>query len=160
MGKIILSNKLMHYIAKAEEIIEKMAFKQLIRERRIKKIPQIKVKDCVEEVDRIIFVVEKGQLGLVLGRRANNLEVLKKEFKKDIKIIEYDRDPAKFVENIFKPYKVEGISIDHQSSGKIIAQVSASPEEKGKIIGKSGRNIRSANLIAPRHTEVSEVRVV
>jgi N utilization substance protein A len=160
MGKIILSNKLMHYIAKAEEIVERMAFKQLIRERRIKKIPKVKVKDCVEEEDRIIFVVEKGQLGLVLGKRANNLEALKKEFKKDIKIIEYDQDPAKFVENIFKPYKIEGISIDYQPGGKIIAQVLASPEEKGKLIGKSGRNVRSANLIASRHTEVNEVRVI
>jgi hypothetical protein len=43
MEKIILSNKLMHYIAKAGEIVEKMALKQSIRERRIKKIPQVKL---------------------------------------------------------------------------------------------------------------------
>jgi len=160
MGKIILSSKLMHYIAKTEEIIEKIAFRQIIKERKMKKVPQVNLRDCVEEENRIIFVVEKGQLGLVLGKKANNLDVLKKEFKKDIKIIEYDQDPAKFVENIFKPYKIKEISIDHQSSGKVVAQISAPPEEKGKIIGKSGRNIKSANLIASRHSEVNEVKIV
>ena len=82
MGKIILSSKLMHYIAKAEEIIEKIAFRQIIKERKMKKVPQVNLRDCVEEGDRIIFVVEKGQLGLVLGKKANNLNVLKKGIQK------------------------------------------------------------------------------
>jgi N utilization substance protein A len=160
MGEIVLSSKLMYYIAKAEEIIDRLTLKQMVRSKKLKKSPHVKVLDCVDEDDRIILVVGNGQLGMAIGKQACNLATLKKEFKKDIKIVEFDENPEKFVENIFKPYKIEGIKIDHYPNGKTVAEVTASPQEKGRIIGRSGRNIKSANEIATRHTNLSEVRVL
>ena len=41
--------------------------------------------DCLNIDDRIIFIVQKGQLGAALGMKAKNLERLRGLFKKNIK---------------------------------------------------------------------------
>ncbi|HDM25280.1 MAG TPA: NusA-like transcription termination signal-binding factor, partial [Thermoplasmatales archaeon] len=46
--------------------------------------------DCLDAEDRVVFVVEKGQLGLAIGNNARNIERLKKVFNKNVKFVEYD----------------------------------------------------------------------
>ena len=38
------------------------------------------IRDCVVEDDRVVFVVEKGQLGIAIGSKAKNLEKLRISF--------------------------------------------------------------------------------
>ena len=70
------------------------------------------IKDCVVEDDRIIFVVEKGNMGVAIGIKAKNLEKLRTLFKKSVKFVEIDEDKKKFIENLCKPYDVKSIEIE------------------------------------------------
>ena len=67
--------------------------------------------DCLNLEDRVIFIVQKGQLGAAIGTKAKNLERLRSLFKKTIKFVEFDEDKEKFIINLFKPYKVNNITL-------------------------------------------------
>src|SRR5512136_781123 len=70
------------------------------------------IRDCVVEEDRVVFVVEKGQLGIAIGSKAKNLEKLRSLFKKSVKFVEFDNDKARFVSNLCKPYEVTKVSLE------------------------------------------------
>jgi len=115
--------------------------------------------DCVVEEDRVIFVVEKGQLGIAIGSKAKNLEKLRTLFKKTVKFIEFDSDKERFIQNLCKPYKVTNLSLDEDSNGGIIARVTTEHKDKSKLIGKGGRNITLIRNLAQRHHNIRDVQI-
>ena len=94
MTEITLSNETVQYINMAS------------------KYSKAHIMDCMVEEDRIIFVVEKGQLGIAIGVKAKNLERLRTLFKKNVKFVEFDNDKKKFIYNLCKPYKINNVIID------------------------------------------------
>ncbi len=114
---------------------------------------QAKIVDCIGN-DLIAFIVEKGELGKAIGKNARNLEALQKIFKKRVKFVEYDKNKERFVKNLFKPYKLEKVVMDEGT-----AKVTINQNDKGKAIGKNGRNIKIIRKIAKRHHGI-EVKVI
>jgi len=104
------------------------------------------VKDCLELEDKIVFIVTKGQLGLAIGKNSVNLKKLKFVLKKNIDIIEYSDDIVGFIKNIFHNYRIIDVVIENNNATVIVE-----PKDKGKAIGKNGRNLRTAREIAHRH---------
>ena len=134
-----------------------------------------RIKDAVDEGERIVFITEKGHLGQALGKEAKNLQMMRDLLKKDVKFVEWDEDKQIFIRNLFKPFDVASIRMETLSvavpgemdaSGqpvtkiKIRAIVEVEAKDKGKAIGKGGRNISSIRHIAKRHQEIDEVQVV
>ena len=116
------------------------------------------IKDCLVESERIIFVVEKGQLGIAIGSKAKNLEKLRQLFKKNIKFIEFDTNPERFIKNLCKPYTITQINIDGDTTQQIV-KITVNPREKSKLIGKDGRNINMIRKLAQRHHPIKDVQV-
>ncbi|MBW3581500.1 MAG: NusA-like transcription termination signal-binding factor [Euryarchaeota archaeon] len=163
MGEVTLSMEAMQIIATAEDVILKEARKQILKGKDAgEKAPvgqlKINIMDLVEEEDKITFLVGKGQLGLALGKGARNLEALKKVFGKEVKVVEYDDDLERFVRNLFKPHTIETISVESEEDG-IFVRCVVKPEDKGKAIGKAGRNINVVRTLARRHHNISELKV-
>jgi N utilization substance protein A len=104
-----------------------------------------KIKDCITG-EQIIFIVEKGELGKAIGKGARNIGALSKIFNKKVKFVEYDDDDESFVRNLFKPYKVKKVRINEN-----MAEIEIEQSDKGKAIGKNGRNIKMARKIARRY---------
>jgi transcription termination/antitermination protein NusA len=134
-----------------------------------------RIKDAVDEGERIVFITEKGHLGQALGKEAKNLQMMRDLLKKDVKFVEWDDDKQIFIRNLFKPFDVASIRMETlavpvpgeaDASGqpvtriKIRAIVEVEAKDKGKAIGKGGRNISSIRHIAKRHQEIDEVQVV
>jgi transcription termination/antitermination protein NusA len=134
-----------------------------------------RIKDAVDEGERIVFITEKGHLGQALGKEAKNLAMMRDLLKKDVKFVEWDEDKQIFVRNLFKPFDVASIRLetlnvaipgemdaDGQpiSRVKVRAIVEVEAKDKGKAIGKNGRNIASIRHIAKRHHEIDEVQVI
>jgi transcription termination/antitermination protein NusA len=126
-----------------------------------------RIRDAIDEGDRIVFITEKGHLGQALGKEAKNLEMMRGLLKKDVKFVEWDDDQQIFVRNLFKPFdlmsvRMETSPIPEEDGGgartRAIVEVEAT--DKGKAIGKGGRNIASIRRIAKRHHEIDEVQVV
>jgi N utilization substance protein A len=114
------------------------------------------LKDVIEEEDRIVFVVVEGQVGRAVGKGAINLKRLRETLGKEIALFGYAEDREQFLKNVFHRFKVEGVEWEDRN-GDIIAHVKLPQEEKGKAIGKGGKNIQLARMLMKRHHQVADV---
>ena len=142
MAEITFSNETVQYINMAS------------------KYSKASIKDCLVEDDRIIFVVEKGQLGIAIGSKAKNLEKLRTLFKKNIKFVEFDDDRERFIRNLCKPYQISNIITEgDENSSMVRVRIEVSPRDKSKLIGKGGRNINMIRKLAQRHHPIKDVQI-
>jgi N utilization substance protein A len=140
MTDILLSNQDMQFINMASNITK------------------THIMDCINLEDRIIFIVQKGQLGAAIGIKAKNLERLRSLFKKMIKFVEFDENKETFIINLFKPYKITNITLEGEDDS-VVAKVEVNVSDKSKIIGKGGRNIEIIRNLARRHHAIKDVQI-
>ena len=119
------------------------------------------VKDCIvdNDLNRIIFIVKEGNIGMAIGRRGKNIHLLEKMTGKKHEVIEHSENPAQFIRNALKPAKVDEIRITERPDGKTIAVVSVNPKDKGVAIGKNGRNAERIRFLAKRYFQIQNVSI-
>lgn len=117
------------------------------------------VKDCLEEEDRVTFVVVEGDVGKAIGKQASNLHKLRDILRKDVEVVGWAAEREKFLANVFHRYKVEKIEVEERRDGTVRAKITVDPREKGRAIGREGRNIKLARTLAKRHHGVDDVSV-
>jgi len=119
------------------------------------------VKDCIvdNDLNRIIFIVKEGNIGMAIGRRGKNIHLLEKMTGKKHEVIEHSENPAQFIRNALKPAKVDEIRISERPDGKTIAVVSVKPRDKGVAIGKNGRNAERIRFLAKRYFQIQNVSI-
>lgn len=115
-------------------------------------------RDCVvdEENDRIIFVIKKGDMGAAIGKKGSNINRVKKSIGKQIEIVEYSDDVKEFLENLFQPASIRNVVVVNKNN-KRLAYVDVANKDKGIAIGKDGRNILKAKMLAQRHHSVDDI---
>ncbi len=119
------------------------------------------VKDCIvdPELNRIIFVVKEGSVGMAIGKRGKNIHLLEKMTGKKHEVIEHSDNPAQFIKNALKPAKVDEVRITERMDGKTIAVISVDPRDKGVAIGKNGRNAERIRFLAKRYFQIQNVSI-
>jgi len=119
------------------------------------------VRDCIidEEQGRVIFVVNKGQIGVAIGKGGRNIRILERMTSKKHEIIEYSEDPVQFIKNALKPAMVKEVRITERPDGKTMAVVSVNPRDKGVAIGKNGRNAERLRFLAKRYFQIQNVSI-
>jgi N utilization substance protein A len=122
------------------------------------KITKTRVRDCIETADKLVFIVARGQIGAAIGKKGENVKRLHELFKKNLDVIEYSDDPERFLKNIFHNYKIKGVEIEKRGN-KTHAIVSVESKDKGKIIGKDGRNLKLARDILIRHHDIEGLTI-
>jgi N utilization substance protein A len=122
------------------------------------KITKTRVRDCIETPDKLVFIVARGQIGAAIGKKGENVKRLHELFKKNLDVIEYSDDPEKFLKNIFHNYKIKNVEIEKRGN-KVHAIVSVESKDKGKIIGKDGRNLKLARDILIRHHDIEGLTI-
>lgn len=122
------------------------------------KITKTRVRDCIETPDKLIFIVARGQIGAAIGKKGENVKRLHELFKKNLDVIEYSDDPERFLKNIFHNYKIKNVEIEKRGT-KVHAIVSVESKDKGKIIGKDGRNLKLARDILIRHHDIEGLTI-
>ena len=140
MTEIMISNETIQYINMASNVTK------------------TDILDCMLADDKLIFIVKKGQLGAAIGIKAKNLERLRNLFKKNIKFVEFDENRERFLINLFKPYKINNMSMDGEGDSTVI-KVEVDVSDKSKIIGKGGRNIDIIRKLAHRHHSIKDVQI-
>ena len=117
------------------------------------------VKDCVVDQDgeRIIFVVGLGHLGLAIGRRGATIKRARTILKRDIDVVEEAASPEGFVRNALAPARVSHVDVQEQAKGRRVAVVTVNTENRGRVIGRNGRNIERARLLAKRHHGIDAI---
>jgi len=55
-------------------------------------------RDCIvdEKMDRVIFVVNKGQMGLAIGKGGVTIKQLQSVVSRKVELVEYSDDPSAF----------------------------------------------------------------
>lgn len=119
------------------------------------------VEDCIvdDDLNRIIFVVKEGSIGMAIGKRGKNIHLLEKMTGKKHEVIEHSDNPAQFIKNALKPAKVDEVRITERMDGKTIAVISVNPRDKGVAIGKNGRNAERIRFLAKRYFQIQNVSI-
>lgn len=119
------------------------------------------VKDCLIESDnRVVFVVKQGDIGLAIGRGGATIQRVRNLICRDIEVVEHASDPSMFIKNVLKPAEVRRVHITTRKDGKRIALIDVDEKDRGLAIGKGGRNIQRAKILAKRHHEIEDVIIV
>ena len=118
-------------------------------------LSRARVKDCFLEEDVYHIVVEKGDIGLIIGKGGIIIKKIKERLRKEVKVIEYNGDPIKFVQSLIYPNRAEEIVLEDNQ----ILIKGADRRIKGLIFGRGGENLKLVNKTVKRFFDV-EVKVV
>ncbi|MFC1728673.1 NusA-like transcription termination signal-binding factor [Nanoarchaeota archaeon] len=115
-----------------------------------------KLKDFITEDDKLIFIVEEGELGKAVGKKASNVKKLENYFKKKIKIVEFHDDKLRFIQAFIYPLRVKEIHEEEE----IVVIVGPDAQTKGLLIGKNAANLRKLEDYVKRYFDVKEIKVL
>jgi transcription termination/antitermination protein NusA len=125
-------------------------------------ISSASARDCIvdDKMERVIFIVNKGQMGLAIGKGGATIKQLQNVVSKKVELVEYSDDASEFIRNILNSEMVNEIKINERSDGSKQAVVSVDPKRKGVVVGREGRNAEKARLLAKRYFQISNVLIV
>ncbi|MGB0855757.1 MAG: NusA-like transcription termination signal-binding factor [Nitrosopumilus sp.] len=118
-------------------------------------------RDCVEDEkqDRVIFVVNTGKMGLAIGKGGIHIKSLQNIVKRNVELVEFDEDPAKFLSNLLNSKLISEVKINKRVDGSKQAIVMVDPRKKGIVVGREGRNAEKARLLAKRYFDITSVLI-
>ncbi len=99
-----------------------------------------------ESNNKLIFLVKETDMGKAIGKGGKNVKLLRALLKKNIEIVAYADDVEGMVKNLFPAVKILGIDIARRGDSKTVI-VKVAEEDKGRAIGKEGKNIKRARLV-------------
>lgn len=123
------------------------------------KITGITPRDVVIDptYNRIIFVVDKNFAPLAVGKGGINIKKLKELIGRDVEVVEIGDTPEELIRNSLYPARVLAIKITKLPNSGRIAIATVHPDDKAIAIGKQGRNINRAKLLAKRYFDIDKV---
>ncbi|MDH7593890.1 MAG: NusA-like transcription termination signal-binding factor [Methanomicrobiales archaeon] len=118
-------------------------------------------RDCIidDRNDRIILVVNPGEMGKAIGKKGASIKRASEEMGKKIEVVEYSTNPEQFLKNCFLPAHITSVEFMDQN-GEKIARVVVRDEERGIAIGKEGKNIFKAKRLAQRQHDIVDVQLI
>src|ERR671939_1253426 len=118
--------------------------------------------DCVvdDKMDRVIFIVNKGQMGLAIGKGGATIRQLQNVVGKKVELVEYSDDASEFIRKILNTDMINEIRINDRIDGTKQAIVIVDPKKKGVVVGREGRNAEKARLLAKRYFQISNVLII
>lgn len=118
-------------------------------------------RDCIEDEkqDRVIFVVNAGKMGLAIGKGGTHIKSLQNIVKRNVELVEFDEDPAKFLSNLLDSKLVSEVKINKRTDGSKQAIVMVDPRKKGIVVGREGRNAEKARILAKRYFDITSVLI-
>ncbi len=142
MGEIVLTEDCMRFISQFETLTGASS------------------RDCIidDRNQRIIFVVNPGEMGRAIGKKGASIKNASEEMGKRIEVVEYSPNPEQFIRNCFLPAQVTDIEI-FEEEGQKVALVTVRDEDRGIAIGKDGKNIFKAKKLSQRQHDITDVRL-
>ena len=121
------------------------------------KITRAKLKTITELKDRVVFIVEQGNLKKALGKNSENVKKLEQALNRKIKIVEFNSDPMRFTTNLMFPLKVQEISMEQEG---VIVVKGPDTKTKGLMIGARAQNLRAYEAIVTKYFDIKEIKVI
>ena len=113
------------------------------------------LKDCFIDKNSVLTFVVNGDMGKAIGKNGVTAKKLEAMLKRKIKIVAFSNNMEEFLGNLLQPLKVRSIATQDG-----VITITADPESRGYIIGRSGSNLRSYEDALKRYFDIKEIRVV
>lgn len=117
--------------------------------------------DCIidERFGRIIYVIKKGDMGLAIGKKGENIRRMQNVLGKRIEMVEYADEQNAFIANIFHPVEISKVEKEPGMEALIVFIQKKS--DLGTAIGKKGANIEKARLLMKKFwgVELGDLRI-
>ena len=110
-----------------------------------------------DEGERIIFVVRAKQLGKAIGKKGSNVRAAAEAFGRAVDIVEIAETAEEFIKHALAPARVTKVKIIKYKDGNKVASVIVEADDRGIAIGRDGRNVARARILAKRHFDLSNV---
>lgn len=125
-------------------------------------ITSASARDCIvdDKMERVIFIVNKGHMGLAIGKGGATIKQLQNVVAKKVELVEYSDNASEFIRNILNSEMINDVKINERSDGSKQAVVFVDPKRKGVVVGREGRNAEKARLLAKRYFQISNVLIV
>ena len=125
------------------------------------KITRASARDVIddERMNRLIFVVNEGKMGLAIGKGGSNIKNLQNILKRDIELVEYAPVPESFLKKILNPKFILSVEFSERLDGTTQAEIIVNAEKKGVVVGREGRHAQKARLLAKRYFNISKVLI-
>jgi len=102
------------------------------------KTTHAQVKDCFMEGDKLVFIVEQGEIGKAVGKGGSNIKNLSYAIKRPVRVIEFNREPTEFLKTLLYPLKPKAVSAEDD---KLIIRAH-DIKEKGQVYGREKTNLK------------------
>src|SRR5438270_1130074 len=119
-------------------------------------------RDCIvdDKMDRVIFVVNKGQMGLAIGKGGATIKQLQSVVGRKVELVEFSDDASEFIRNMLNADMVNEIRLSDRIDGTKQAVVVVDAKKKGAVVGREGRNAEKARLLAKRYFQITSLLIV
>jgi N utilization substance protein A len=119
-------------------------------------------RDCVvdEKLNRLIFLVNKGQMGLAIGKEGAAVKKIERAVKRPVEVVEWSDDVSELIKNAMGARYVQEIRVSERLDGTQGVVVVVDPRKKGAALGLGGRNAEKVRLLAKRYFGITNVQIV
>jgi N utilization substance protein A len=76
-------------------------------------------RDCIvdDKMDRVIFVVNKGQMGLAIGKGGSTIKQLQNMVARKIELVEFSDDATEFIRNMLNAEMINDVRLSERGDG-------------------------------------------
>lgn len=114
-----------------------------------------KLKDCFELNTQLVFVVDPGEIGKAIGKKAVNVKKFESMINKKIRIVEFNPVLSEFIKCVVYPLQLN--KIDDEDG--VITMTAMDSNTRGLLIGRSAQNLRFFESVIKRFFDIKELRV-
>lgn len=120
-------------------------------------ITGVEVKDCVINKDSAHFVVSQDKIGMAIGKNGRTVQKVKNNLDRDVRLYGYSDDIEEFVSNLV-PTDINGVEVEGPE-GNQVATIKVSRNNRSRVVGRNGRNIKIIKRFLKREFGIDDVRV-
>jgi N utilization substance protein A len=120
-------------------------------------LTEVSAKDCLVRDDRVVILVPAGEMGKAIGPAGKTVKRFEERVGKTVELVEDADTPAAFVASALAPAAVRHVTISEQDDR--VAYVEVEDADRGVAIGKDGKNIQTARVLARRHYDVDDIQL-
>lgn len=117
-------------------------------------------KDCIidEKLNRIIFIVQKGQMGLAIGKEGVSVKKIERAVRKPVEVVEWADDIEGLVRNTLGRHVLE-VRVGDRLDGTKGIVVIVDSRKKGAVLGMGGKHAEKVRILVKRYHDVSNLQI-
>ncbi len=117
-----------------------------------------RVKDCIQVQNAMGFLVNRGDMGIAIGKNGSNIEKVRNVVGKSVFVMEFSDSINEFIKNLFHPLKIKQIRV-HEIDNEKIVDIDVNKRDRRRAIGQEGVRIKMAKELSKRHYDIDNINI-